>query len=738
MAKEGKTKKWHLLRHSLYASIALFFIIATLKLAVSELLPHNVEGYIYHSDKTTGAGGLPVFINNTATGDSVLVYSQDVPPFPPFLGKYSATINGNDGDLVVVTSWNKSHYGTNSANLLSTTTTINVILNMTRPSEANVTIVLPANNSLRNTTDPFYLTANITMLGNDGVDCNATIMFGNTGAINITADQNFTNMLGNMELGSSKLTTWNLTGVKEGLSDVTVAAQCLSDGRNFDNVNENTISITIEDTTPPYISLISPLNKSWLKNNITFKYNVTENTGIKNCSLFFDGKPNQTTYNPDVGVSLNFTLNNTPEGAHQWFVSCFDNSSNLNNGNSTLRVVNIDHTKPNITLLFPFNNTLLTQHKIVFRYNVTDNFNIANCSLILGNDIVQTNYTIALNDTNNFTKSLAGGDYNWSVNCSDKANNIGESSETFTIISSDLKVNSSDLAFSKENPVEGELIEINGTVFNLGVGNATNITVQFFENDPAIGGLQIEGNKTVNVSGMSNVTVSINYTTKVGKVDIFIIVDPPLATNGSVIESNESNNKANRSISIPPYHIFYGNVISDVFLDLSSEKTIIAWINATSIRGNIFVADSDSTIDFKSLKALSRDLTNNLVMDDFEELDIALGIVNLSDSINRTYTSNGAIKNTGSFTIFNSIITDVPITNSTNNSDFVTGILWDTSDVNEGQFNGSQDVVFITKINKSSLGLYGNYDYEIKIPANLRMYIRPNVQDTVSFYREIT
>jgi hypothetical protein len=251
--------------------------------------------------------------------------------------------------------------------------------------------------------------------------------------------------------------------------------------------------------------------------------------------------------------------------------------------------------------------------------------------------------------------------------------------------------------------------------------------------------VQIGNNKTINVSALNNVTVSVNYTTKVGKVDIFVIVDPPLASNGSIIELNESNNKANKTINIPAYHIFYGKIISDIFLDTSSNTTVFAWLNATNFAGNIFVADSDSIIDFNSLQALSRNLSNNLTLNDFEELDIALNITNLSDSINRTYTENKVIKNTDNFTVFSSNIINVPIVNSTNTSNFITGILWDTSDFdNIGFYNGSQDVVFITKINRNSLGFYGNYDYEIKIPANLKQYLTPNVQDSISFYREIT
>ena len=78
---------------------------------------------------------------------------------------------------------------------------------------------------------------------------------------------------------------------------------------------------------------------------------------------------------------------------------------------------------------------------------------------------------------------------------------------------------------------------------------------------------------------------------------------------------------------------------------------------------------------------------------------------------------------------------NVPIVNSTNTSDFVTGILWDYSDGNS-EYNGTQDLILITRINENKTGEFGTYDYEIKIPAPLRSYVSGT--NTVTFYTEIT
>ena len=82
----------------------------------------------------------------------------------------------------------------------------------------------------------------------------------------------------------------------------------------------------------------------------------------------------------------------------------------------------------------------------------------------------------------------------------------------------------------------------------------------------------------------------------------------------------------------------------------------------------------------------------------------------------------------------------MPTAESTNSTTFVTGILWDSSDDtnNNYQFDNTskEDIVFVTRVNQSKTGMYGTYDYELRVPANLKNYKGPDTQ-TVVFYTEI-
>ena len=190
---------------------------------------------------------------------------------------------------------------------------------------------------------------------------------------------------------------------------------------------------------------------------------------------------------------------------------------------------------------------------------------------------------------------------------------------------------------------------------------------------------------------------------------------------------------------VPAWYYIVGNVSGELVLSDSSGTRVLDW-DVTNLSGsNLYIADSDSTISFNNLKAFSRNLSGTYFSDDFEELDTLTNMTGLIDSVNITYTANSNPKATETFTIFGVAIDNVPIINSTNSSNFISGILWDSNDdIGDGQFDltDKEDIVFVTKVNPSTPGRYGTYDFEATIPAKLRRYITDSLT-TVSVYTEI-
>jgi hypothetical protein len=241
----------------------------------------------------------------------------------------------------------------------------------------------------------------------------------------------------------------------------------------------------------------------------------------------------------------------------------------------------------------------------------------------------------------------------------------------------------------------------------------------------------------------SQINISKEWSSQIGSSEIFIVVDPPLATNGSFIELNESNNKASKSISIGSWHFFYGDVLSSSNLVLadSLELKLTNWSTENFNQGNVYITDYDSYISWGTLQSLGKTKLNVDSASDFEEVDTLLNSTLYIDSVYSTYTNSGTPKYTSDIYSFEDTIQEVPIINSTNNSNFITGILWDYSDDTNGT-NGEfdladkEDLIFISPINKHAEGTYGTYDYEIRVPAKLREYRTTDTKAAI-FYVEI-
>jgi hypothetical protein len=295
----------------------------------------------------------------------------------------------------------------------------------------------------------------------------------------------------------------------------------------------------------------------------------------------------------------------------------------------------------------------------------------------------------------------------------------------------DLYINSSDITFSDLKPSENETINITATIHNIGLADAQNFTVEMRVNGFA-GTIIYSGN--ISLAMNTSINITANYTLLIGDTGFYVLVDTPLATNGSIRESDETNNNASNSIHVGLWEYVTGTTNDKLVMSDSTNQTIFDWLVSNSSGSKIFAVDMDSDINWRNLQALGVNMSNLSSNSDFYTLDTKLGSVNFSDSINRTYTASGSPIELANYTIYTKPINNIPIVNSTNNSNFKTGILWDYGDGGT-KYTGAQDIVFVSPINKNVQGYNATVDYELRIPATLRSYKAG--QDAVVFYAEI-
>jgi parallel beta-helix repeat protein len=195
------------------------------------------------------------------------------------------------------------------------------------------------------------------------------------------------------------------------------------------NVNTTeTRNITL-DTLGPAITLNSPANNS-ASNASTVVFNFTATDAVfttLNCSLYLDGAYNQSNNATANNTATWFTVTNIATGNHNWSVRCTDGANNTNT--SQTRLFRTDPIAPNVTLNSPGNASIFNASTVVFSFTALDNLDTTlNCSLVMDGSVAQTNSSTQNGTATLFTlPGLGNTNHQWSVQCTDSANNTNAS-----------------------------------------------------------------------------------------------------------------------------------------------------------------------------------------------------------------------------------------------------------------------------------------------------------------------
>lgn len=500
-------------------------------------------------------------------------------------------------------------------------------------------------------------------------------------------------------------------------------------------------------------TFINALMTSTLTNttNIFFDKQSTTNINTIRWFLIEEKQPNYNMGEREI-LDGNVTGNTAPLGKYNWLWNTFNKTlglytiivygykENFQTG-IAYKTFNItpDITPPNVTLIAPTNATIAGQGNFNFSYKPYD-WNLKNCTLYYGTPALypnQTDNNPINNMTNNFTNIYLGvGFYYWNVLCYDYFGNSAFASYNYTlnITGPDLYIDNTKIWFSNGSLVEGSNITVYANITNQGLSPTNqSFIIEFYKNDPDYDGIKID-NLTIGILNPGEtITVNISYILTMGINNIFVVLD----SNNVINETLENNNKANNSLAVSIYQYYYGNVTADIILSTSDNKTFVSFRNMTTYKGYLFIADHDSSFSFSNLQALGRTINGLPTNNDFTDIDISLNISNTPDSIKIVWANNTDNPlEVMQFNLSTNTLYNVPIVRTSNN--FVTGILWDTSDDlgnNQYDYNDKEDIIFLTRVIDPELGNFGFYSYEIKIPAALKSY--KGSIEMINFYYEM-
>lgn len=284
-------------------------------------------------------------------------------------------------------------------------------------------------------------------------------------------------------------------------------------------------------------------------------------------------------------------------------------------------------------------------------------------------------------------------------------------------------MNVTDLFLNKSNIVEGKKIGVVSNVSNIGTGKVIdseiNLTIETYNGTWE---KTQELNKTVNIGENDREFYNFTWTAKPGSYRFSVEADPA----NTISEINETNNRRKLTRNVSSHHIFYGGNSATVSLsDQNSE--FVSWFS-TGINSTLFFSDTDIDYTFSDLMPLNHS-------NDLTEADKDLNLTGHNDSLKNLYDRNGdgVVDNTKCVKIGAQEVCEIPYINTTNTQSFQTYLLYDSGFGTP--YDGSQPLIFMTRVNNSKSGKYGNYDYEIRLPYSLESQ-EPST-DRISIFAEI-
>jgi len=378
----------------------------------------------------------------------------------------------------------------------------------------------------------------------------------------------------------------------------------------------------------------------------------------------------------------------------------------------------VDYTTPD---LFPMTAGLNFSQSLAANITatVTDNFNVSYVSVNItwsGGTVVQQmtgNYSTLFYQTDTI------GRYNVTYYANDSAGNENVTETTYFFVIDNIPPDVMNLT------PNGEAWLVNWTVnITANVTDYNGIDTVFANISWKLGFELLE---MFDLDGDDIFNLSFSNTSYGGRYNITIIANDTIG----LINDTEMTFFVTEHQS---YHIFYGDADGEIGLGYLSD--ILSSVDADTIN-NVFAADIDSVYDFEDLQALGRTKDNLSSTQDFGELDTLLGLASHTDSIvNLWGADNSTALELKNFTVFGRLIENVPVVNTTDNTSYKTGILWDMSDSADNEFDSVEveDIVFIVEYNATGWSKYGSYGYEIRVPENLVVY-KPG-QELIDFMIE--
>jgi thermitase len=183
----------------------------------------------------------------------------------------------------------------------------------------------------------------------------------------------------------------------------------------------------VGDTTPPTVSISSPVTGATVTGTITVSGLATDNVGVVKVELWVDGTLNTSTTSPSYALSWNSA--SVPNAGHNLTVKAYDAAGNVGQASVGVTVANIvvpDTQPPTAAITNPVNGAHVSGN-VKINVSASDNVAVSQVSIYVDGVLKYTGaaspYTYAWN-----TQKVAKGNHVITANAWDAAGNLGSAS----------------------------------------------------------------------------------------------------------------------------------------------------------------------------------------------------------------------------------------------------------------------------------------------------------------------
>ncbi|MCK4429381.1 MAG: hypothetical protein KAU95_03330, partial [Candidatus Aenigmarchaeota archaeon] len=300
-------------------------------------------------------------------------------------------------------------------------------------------------------------------LNSTSITINLTATDTNLNYTNISITNSTGDLINSTTNSTNGTYTLTISVSTDGVYNLTATAYDLTNNSNS-TTNAN---ITI-DTTKPNVNIInSSFNTTDPTPSIYFNFTDSLSPNAS-CVLYFNNSAvgNSTAQNnTNTVITVNAT---TADGAYNVYVRCMDLAGNFNQSENI--TVTIDTLPPEVSLIYPVNNTLSSDASILLNWSVDNaGISIDKVWYLLDNKI--TKHFLSGGATNSTLVNFTAGTHTLILKANDTLNNIGASGEiTFTV---NIPVNATEIINNLINAAGNNLL-LDASISNSSGGDQSN------------------------------------------------------------------------------------------------------------------------------------------------------------------------------------------------------------------------------------------------------------------------